>query len=230
MLQALLLDLDGTLIHSEPVAARALMDALARQGRQIRAADADLVVGRTWHSALDLLEARGLVPSGDRERAGLLSEVLAVYREKLRTDVSEVPGAARAIRELSSHFKVAVVSGSFREEIGLALEGLGVAGCVSFYLGAEDYPRSKPAPDGYLAALSRMGLLPGQALVFEDSEAGMASAIAAGIRVVAVRHCRSMADHSPWLARASGVVVDWSQVSAEWVRSLSSADPKVTGE
>jgi predicted amidohydrolase len=58
----------------------------------------------------------------------------------------------------------------------------------------------------------------------------MASAIAAGIPVVAVRHCGSTADGSPWLARASGAIDDWSQVSAEWVRSLAGANPKVTSE
>ncbi len=220
MVQALLLDLDGTLIHSEPVAARALMDVLARQGRTIGQADADLVVGRTWHSALDILEARGLLPSGEGERERLLSEVLDSYRLRLRTDVTEVPGAARAIEALSSHFTIAVVSGSFREEIGLALEGLGVSSRVSFYLGAEDYPRSKPAPDGYLAALRRLGLSPAQALVFEDSEAGMASAISAGIPVVAVRHCRSTPDSSHWLSKAAASVEDWSQISTEWVRGL----------
>ena len=80
---------------------------------------------------------------------------------------------------------IAIVSGSNRAEIAEALELLGFGHHLRMYLGAEDYPRGKPAPDGYLSAAKQLAVGPDQCLVFEDSEAGIASALAAGMRVVA---------------------------------------------
>jgi beta-phosphoglucomutase-like phosphatase (HAD superfamily) len=98
------------------------------------------------------------VLEGARELVGLLSEL-------------EIP--------------MAIVSGSSRAEIAEALDQLGFADRLNFWLGAEDYPRGKPAPDGYLHAAERLVVAPARTLVVEDSHAGIASALAAGMRVIA---------------------------------------------
>ena len=59
---------------------------------------------------------------------------------------------------------------------------------MDFVLANGDYPRSKPAPDPYLAALARYGIQPAQALVVEDSERGLRAAVAAGIDCAVVEH------------------------------------------
>lgn len=218
MIRALLLDLDGTLIHSEPVAAEALSEVFIKYGRALPRVESDSVVGRTWHSALDLIEQRIGLPV-PRER--LLAEVLDLYRVRLATEVAEVPGAAKAIRTLSEHFQLAVVSGSFREEIEAALQGLGIRDRIQLILGAEDYPRSKPAPDGYLEAIGHLGVQAAEALIFEDSEAGMAAGLAAGSPVVAITHCASVRPESVWLSKVHRIIQDWSEVTPDWVRSFS---------
>lgn len=218
MIRALLLDLDGTLIHSEPVAAQALAEVFLKYGRALPMSEADSVIGRTWHSALDLIDQKlGLPLPKDQ----LLEEVLDLYRARLVTHVKEVPGAARAIEMLAGHFKLAVVSGSFREEIEAALQGLRIRDRIGLVLGAEDYPRSKPEPDGYLRALGFFGISPREALIFEDSEAGMASGMAAGSPVVAITHCGSVRPESIWLTRVQGTIRDWSEVTPEWIRTFS---------
>ena len=80
-----------------------------------------------------------------------------------------------------------IVSGSSRLEIEHSLAVLPpiVGETLPFFMGAEDYARGKPAPDGFAGACERLGLTPDQCLVFEDSEAGIGSARAAGMRVVA---------------------------------------------
>ncbi|MFN7685831.1 MAG: HAD family hydrolase [Oligoflexia bacterium] len=220
MIRGLLLDLDGTLIHSEPVAARALSEVLARYGHRLELEQADAVIGRTWQAALKILDHRLPATIGRQE---LLEEVLQLYRLKLSTEVAEVPGAAEAVRRLSKDFTIAVVSGSYRDEIEQALQGLGVRREVSLVLGAEDYPRSKPEPDGYLLALKRLGYHAGEVLVFEDSEPGMASGLAAGARVVAVTHCRSVPEDSPWLLRAHHLIENWNGVDEAYIRKLTAA-------
>jgi HAD superfamily hydrolase (TIGR01549 family) len=213
----LLLDLDGTLIHSEPVAARSLVSVMARHGCAVDLTHADAVIGRTWKAAFEILErsVRFPIPS---ER--LLEEVLADYRVRLANEVGEVPGAVAAIRRLAPEFRLAVVSGSFRDEIESALQKLGIRDQMQFILGAEDYPRSKPSPDGYQLALKRLGVDAKAAVVFEDSEAGIASGLAAGARVVTVTHCGSLPVDSEWAGKSHARIVDWSGVSGDWIRGL----------
>lgn len=214
---ALLLDLDGTLIHSEPVAARSLMSVLSGHGCRIAPSLADAVIGRTWEAAFEILSQHVRFP---RPASEILEQVLADYRVRLRLEVGEVPGAVAAIRRLSSEFRLAVVSGSFRDEIESALAKLGIRDRIETVLGAEDYPASKPAPDGYAKALSILGLPASSVVVFEDSEAGIASGLAVGARVVSITHCGSLPEGSPWRGKVHGSVVDWSGVSADWIRSL----------
>jgi HAD superfamily hydrolase (TIGR01509 family) len=84
---------------------------------------------------------------------------------------------------------VAVCSGAARTEIESTLRAAGIAGCVDLIVAAEDVPRGKPAPDGYLEAhrLLAPELPAGDVLAFEDTEVGVISALAAGLRCIAVR-------------------------------------------
>jgi sugar-phosphatase len=67
------------------------------------------------------------------------------------------------------------------------LEVVGWGAAFPWYLGADDYRQGKPHPEPFQRALERLGVAPTDALVLEDSSAGIAAARAAGIRVIAVR-------------------------------------------
>ena len=181
--QCILFDLDGTIVDTEFAAAKAIQETLGSWGVTPSKEDAAFVTGRTWACAFDHLFSRYTLPV-TRQEAELA--VLDRYRESVEENLIVVPGAVDAIRALSSEFPMAVVSGSFRREILSILTQLGVLEDFRFVLGAEDYPRSKPAPDGYLKAIQKLQVDPAKTLVFEDSTAGIASALAAGTRVVAI--------------------------------------------
>jgi beta-phosphoglucomutase-like phosphatase (HAD superfamily) len=182
---AVLLDLDGTLIDSESVHAEAIARYMHGCGFELDERERSFVIGHAWQEIYSELRVA--------ERVGV----------DLVTMQAETERARRRMREEGIHFRVldgarelvttlvelevptAIVSGSCRAEIAEALELLGVGHHLRMYLGAEDYPRGKPAPDGYLSAAEQLAVAPGHCLVFEDSEAGIASALAAGMRVVA---------------------------------------------
>ena len=93
------------------------------------------------------------------------------------------------MRHAAGRVPVAVVSGAYRREIEPVLRGAGLADVVGVIVAADDVARGKPDPEGYLRALEALGdgLSPGDVVAFEDTEAGVASARAAGLRCLAVR-------------------------------------------
>lgn len=214
-IKAVIFDLDGTLIDTEPAAAQAITVCFKDWGIQIVPDDANFITGRTWEMAFGYLFKKYELPV---PAAHASRTVVAKYREMIETELFPVNGSVEAVRALAKDFPLGLVSGSYRQEILWALDRLGVREHFGVILGAEDYPRSKPAPDGYLKAFDLMNLKGPEILIFEDSEAGIASAKAAGAHVVAItgtnhfRQNHADADHS---------IPDLKNVTPDWVRKLS---------
>jgi beta-phosphoglucomutase-like phosphatase (HAD superfamily) len=90
------------------------------------------------------------------------------------------------VRRTAAAFPLALASSSNREVFETALELAGVADCFRATVSAEEVERGKPAPDVYLEAAKRLGVEPERCTAVEDSHAGIRSAKAAGMRVVAI--------------------------------------------
>ena len=121
----------------------------------------------------------------------------ARYQELLSTRLIRIPGVDDLICDLAKHFQLAIVTTSRDQDFDF-IHGLG--GCprttatpdvvryMEFILKRSHYQNSKPDPEPYVLALSRFGIEPSKALVIEDSERGLRSAVAAGIHCAAVYH------------------------------------------
>jgi mannitol-1-/sugar-/sorbitol-6-phosphatase len=90
------------------------------------------------------------------------------------------------VRYAAARVPVAVCSGAFLEEIEPVVAAAGLAPYVSAIVTADHVTHGKPHPEGYLRAAELLGVPPAKIVAFEDTEAGVASARAAGVRVVAV--------------------------------------------
>ncbi|HVK78109.1 MAG TPA: HAD family phosphatase [Kofleriaceae bacterium] len=183
--RAVLFDLDGTLVDSErqygEAMARALVTGL---GIAITDEDRAFSIGRSWVAIHDRL--RTVYPALTWARDELIHRTaLASHEVFAEQGVWVLPGAIEAIARFADRAR-GIVTGSSRVECAAMLERLGVAAAFGIVLCAEDVPRSKPAPDGYLAACARLGVAPHEAVVLEDSAAGIAAARAAGCAVIAV--------------------------------------------
>lgn len=179
---ALLLDLDGTLVDSEPRNAAALADFCRGRGAPLAAGETDYVTGHGWREIYRELRL------GERLGLGLAETIAgtAAARERLFGESFPLlPGVRELLaRAREDGVAVGIVTGSARVEAEQVLRGLGElapAVCVC----AEDVARGKPDPEGYLQAAGRLGVEPSCCLVVEDSSAGIAAGIAAGMRVVA---------------------------------------------
>ena len=119
-------------------------------------------------------------------------QVLTV--QMLRHSPRLYPGSDRLIRSLHGRARLAVVSGTWRENIRAVLETAGLLACFEAIVGKEDIQAGKPAPEAYQLALKKLRLAARSAVAIEDSPAGVASARAAGIRVIAVGHRHSFGE------------------------------------
>ena len=182
--RAVIFDFNGTLSHDEPILCEIFCDLFAEYGRPLSAQEyfdelaglSDPEIVRTWlgreHPNVDeVIERR-----------------VARYRE-LVADGSSVPEAVRdALRYAAEHVPVAIVSGAARAEIETVIEAAGLSDAVRAIVAAEDVDNGKPHPDGYRRALELLGngRNASDVLAFEDTEAGVASAKAAGLRCFGV--------------------------------------------
>jgi HAD superfamily hydrolase (TIGR01509 family) len=182
---AVLLDMDGTLVDSEAVYAEAIARYMASCGIELDEHERNFVIGHAWQDIYTELRVH--------ERVGVdlvtMQRGSLAMREGMRAegiDLHVLDGARELVATVAAlGVPLAVVSGSSRAELGEAIELLGIGRHLRLVLGSEDYPRGKPAPDGYLAAARQLQAEPARCLVFEDSVAGIGSALAAGMRVVA---------------------------------------------
>lgn len=175
----MIFDFNGTLSRDEPVLCEIYCDLFAEHGRPLSAQEYfDELAG---HSEEEIV-GRWLGFDYPRTEEAIADRIA---RYIARADGSTIEEEARAaVRYAAERVLVAVVSGATRAEIEPVLAAAGLAGAITAIVPADDVVHGKPDPEGYLRALQLLGV--GDALAFEDTEAGVASAAAAGLRVVGV--------------------------------------------
>jgi HAD superfamily hydrolase (TIGR01509 family) len=195
---AVVFDCDGTLVDSEPLAWRAWRDVLAEHGYELRPEDIEHTRGHGWpHIYGHFVE---IVPSiGTSEQAwdGFSGNLFALLESDL-TPFDDAIGTARELHELG--VPIAVASSSPRARLDATLRAAGLDELFDVTVAGDEVAHGKPAPDLFLAAAERLGVGPAQCVAVEDSPPGVASAVAAGMTVVAVaRKPEHRADLEPHL-------------------------------
>ncbi|OEV03266.1 HAD family hydrolase [Streptomyces oceani] len=182
-LQAVLLDMDGTLVDTEGLWWDAEVEVFADLGHELDQSWRHEVVGGPMsRSAGFLISATG----ADITLGELTVLLNAAFLARLERGVPLMPGARRLLAELAAHeLPVGLVSASHREVIDRMLVSLG-AEHFRCTLAGDELARTKPHPDPYLIAAERLGAAPTRCVVVEDTVTGVTSAEAAGCRVVAI--------------------------------------------
>lgn len=181
--RALVFDFNGTLSHDEPVLCSIYQELFAESGRPLSEAE--------YYEHLCGLSEEAIIAGWLKvvgaELESLVAERIRRYLDRAADGSTITESAREAVRYAAQRGQVAVCSGAFREEILPVLDGAGIAREISFVVTADDVEHGKPAPDGYLRALALLDCSPMDAVAFEDTEAGIVSAKAAGLRCLAVR-------------------------------------------
>lgn len=185
MVKALLWDNDGVLVDTEPLYYRANRDELRERGIELTREDylrVSLVEGR---SCVSLAAEQGASPE---EVARMKESRDARYESLLARGARVLEGVRDCLRALHGRQPMAIVTSAPSRHFRQVHAGTELLDYFEFALTPDDYHRHKPHPEPYLRAAQRLGVEPAECVVVEDSERGLRSAVAAGMRCLAVPH------------------------------------------
>jgi beta-phosphoglucomutase len=183
MTRAVVFDFNGTLSDDEPILCDIFIHLFAEHGKPLSAQEyfdelaglSDPEIVRTWlgrdHPDVD----------------AVIEERVQRYRAAVSDGSSVHEHVREAVRFAAERVPLAIVSGAARAEIEPVVEAAGIAALFSAIVTSDDVVEGKPHPAGYLRALALIdgGIRADEVVVFEDTEAGVASAKGAGMRVIA---------------------------------------------
>ena len=180
-MRGVVFDLDGVLVDSEQVWDQARRDVVdAHGGTWHERATREMLGMSSPEWSAYVVEELGAQLTPEEVNAAVVEAMLAGYRERLPL----LPGARDAVERIAARFPLGLASSSNRPVIDLVLERMGVTDRFVATVSSEEVARGKPAPDVYEEVVRRLGVA--EAAAIEDSEAGIRSAHAAGLRVIAV--------------------------------------------
>ena len=182
MKKYLLFDNDGVLVETEKYYYEANVKALGEFGLNL-----------TFDIYMEIM-ARGGTAWEVAKKAGYSKKEIdkkreqrdIYYQEFIKNENIEIEGVVEVLKELSKTYKMGVVTTSRRVDFDLIHKNLNIVKYMDFTLCVEEYTRSKPHPDPYLAGMKKFNAKKEECLIIEDSQRGLTSAVNAGIECVVV--------------------------------------------
>jgi len=183
VIEAVVFDMDGVLIDSEPVWERVRRKFVAGHGGRWPEDAQGRLMGMSTAEWSAYMSSEFGLPLSPPQVAEL---VVAAMAGEYLAHLPLLPGAVDAVRRLSARWPLAVASSAPKSLIDAVLDASGLRQAFTAAVSSEEVPRGKPAPDVYLEATTRLGVHPASCAAVEDSSNGLRSAAAAGLTVIAV--------------------------------------------
>jgi HAD superfamily hydrolase (TIGR01509 family) len=216
MMQAVVFDLDGVLIDSEPVWEEVRRAYVTQHGGTWQPDSQSRLMGMsTSEWARYLSEELGV----GKDPAVVAEEVIAEMRRRYEVDLPLMPGAVEAVYQIGSAYRRGLASSSPRSLIDRVLETAELTNAFEVTLSTEEVARGKPEPDVYLAVADRLRLAPDVCIAVEDSSNGLRSAAAAGMAVIAIPH-PSYPPQPDALALADAALGSLAELTVERIATL----------
>ena len=210
--QAIIFDMDGVIVDSEPLHERAFLEVLEEIGYG-RSHGIDFPA---YYGMSDLVVWRDFMARHRPPQS--LEELLARKEEKftalLQREEPLFDGLPELLEKVSARYSLALASGSRHPTINVVLDLRGLRRLFRVVVSSEDVAHGKPAPDIFLRAAELLAVAPGDCCVIEDSAAGVEAGLAAGMFVVAITNSLP----SEKLAGASKVVKTYGEIETLLLR------------
>jgi HAD superfamily hydrolase (TIGR01509 family) len=221
MIKAIFFDFNGVIIDDEPIQMKAYQEVL--RGHQIDLKEEWYMsaLGMDDRTFVQAMFERAKQPLTDPVLETVLDAKTDLHREMIKDELPLFPGVLTFLKAASRHFSLGLVSMANKVEVGYVFERANLAPLFSVIVTAEDASICKPAPECYLAGLTKLNekrqserllpLLANECLAIEDSPPGIESARVAGMRTLGVTNTVSAE-----ALRAAGAEVVTASL-ADWI-------------
>ncbi|MBC6998914.1 HAD family phosphatase [Cytophaga sp. FL35] len=146
----------------------------------------------------------------------LIADKTKIYLDLVSNELKIYPGVVACIEKLAQNYTLALTTSSTKLEVQATMKITGLSDLFKVVVTSEDVSRGKPDPEPYLVTLKKLGLPASQCLVIEDSENGVKSAKAAGIRCIAI----SNTEISEKLQLADAIIKSYKEFDDNLIQSL----------
>ncbi len=217
MIKAVIFDMDGLMVDSEPLQSLAFEELVKSYGKTPiphehglmqmvgLGGDDNYIMVREKHNIEDNISV-------------LREKRLPIYFKILGEKVTPMPGLLELLKLLKKEeFKTAVASSSHMYQINLVLEKLNIASYFDKLVSGTEMPHHKPSPDIYLEAAKQLDLEPRECVALEDSSVGVQSGNSAGMKVIAVPSTYTITQD---LSKADKIVNSLTEVTLDLIHSL----------
>jgi len=217
MIEAIIFDMDGLLIDSEPCWDEARRLMAEEFGVIWNKNDHKAVMGVSTHEWVSYMIKRLSlsIPAGEVEET-IINTMRNLYRQK----IPYLTGAIKAVKLANDHYPTGLASGSPKSLIDTVTSDTHLKGKFKIILSGDQFAKGKPSPDIYLAAAEALGVHPEKCLCLEDSGNGILAGKNAGMKVIAVPDPRFSPSEEK-LAKADITLKSLSDFSLKLIRTLN---------
>lgn len=183
MIEAIIFDMDGLLVDSEPVWDKARSIMAAEAGIDWNTDDHKTVMGVSTHEWVSYMIKRlKLDMTPDVVEKHIIDQMVALYAKQ----IPYFPGAVEAVALSAAHYTTGLASGSPRSLIDTVTSSHALKGRFKAIISGDQVTKGKPSPDIYLAITEILDVEPGKCVCIEDSGNGILAGKNAGLKVIAV--------------------------------------------
>jgi len=182
-IEAIIFDMDGTLVESEHIWAYAKQKIAEDEGIKISSDELEKFIGRGLNDFIDEI----ITPENAEHRTRLNQKIQEKALENYKCNINVIDGAIDLLKAFkSAGMRMAICSSGPMEAIKSSLSALNATEMIEVIISGETLNIGKPDPLPYLQTLLKLNLKPSSVIVFEDTISGLKSATSAGIRTIIV--------------------------------------------